>query len=180
MHFLSLVGLIFLSPTFWHDLMVQTPVRVIALAGSVAVLEQLVKVFLPKLVSGKIAIAFNVVLSVAGVLAGMNPANFWTETTLAQVLMVAAAAAGVHGTAKSLSARWAAVGAPQPAPLPPAGGAWAGEDSPNKRQPVSGGWVGAGMGSTGSVGIGNSAAKLNTSPTDPQLATEGAKPVPKA
>lgn len=164
MHLISLVGLVFLSPTFWRDLLVQTPVRVIALAGSVAVLEQLVKVLLPKLVSGKVAIAFNVVLSVAGVFVGMNPANFWTETTLAQVLMVAAAAAGVHGTAKSLSARWAAVGTPQPASLPPAGG----------------GWATAGMGSTGSVGIGNSAMKLNTSPGDPQLATEGAKPVPKA
>jgi hypothetical protein len=105
--------LILLSPTFWHDLMAQTPVRVIALAGAVTVIVQLLKVIAPKLLSGRWAIAANVLVSVAAVFVGMKPANFWTETTLAQILAIAAAAAGVHGTAKSLFQRKAT--ATQPA-----------------------------------------------------------------
>ena len=90
-----------ISPTFFHDVIAQTPVKVIALSGSVAVLVQLVKTLFPKLVTGNVAIALNVLVSVAGVFAVMDPAHFWTETTLAQVLTVAAGAAGVHGTARS-------------------------------------------------------------------------------
>ena len=51
------------------------------------------------------AIVANVVVSIAAVFVGMKPANFWTETTLAQILAIVAAAAGVHGTAKSLFAQ---------------------------------------------------------------------------
>lgn len=91
-----------LSPTFFHDLVAQTPVRVIALAGSVTVIVQLAKVCWPNAISGKTAVALNILTSVGGVLIATNPANFWSETTLAQVLQVAAAAAGVHATAKTL------------------------------------------------------------------------------
>ena len=90
-----------ISPTFFHDVIAQTPVKVIALAGSTAVLVQLVKTIAPKAVQGNWAVALNVLVSVAGVLAVMKPENFWTETALAQVLTVAAGAAGVHGTARS-------------------------------------------------------------------------------
>lgn len=160
-----------LSPTFFHDLVAQTPVRVIALAGTVTVLVQAVKAVWPNAIGGKWAIALNLLMSLAAIFVGMSPTHFWSETTLAQVLMVAAAAAGVHGTAKSLSAKYAAVGEPA-APDPPqerlgrvgssgTGGTTAGS--------TMGGWT---MPTPGT------AAKLNTTAADPQLNQSGAKPVP--
>lgn len=106
-----------LSPTFFHDVIAQTPVKVIAQAGSVAVLVQLVKTIAPKLVTGNVAILLNLAVSMAAVFVGMDPAHFWSETTLAQVLTVAAGAAGVHGTARS----WGWTGKGQDTPPGPPG-----------------------------------------------------------
>lgn len=90
-----------ISPTFWHDLIAQTPTRLIAISGTVAVIVQLLKKADPDLVSGKVAVALNLVLSIVGVFVGMNPANVFSQTTLSQLAAVVAAAGGFHGVYKT-------------------------------------------------------------------------------
>lgn len=137
--------------TLIQQLMAQTPVQVMVMAATVAIVVQLLKLFLPRDMRGRVAIAANVAVSAAAVWEGMHPAAFWSETTLAWVLVVAAAAAGVSGTARDVAAGSAARAAERkqavkaqagiPAPIPT---------------------------------VSNN--KLNTGPTDPQLAQPGAQP----
>lgn len=102
MHVHALALLTFLiSPTFWHDIWQQTPTRVIALAGSISALVQLVKKAAPNAISGKWTVAVNLALSVIAVFAGMKPANFWSQTTLSQLIVIFVAAGGIHGIAKA-------------------------------------------------------------------------------
>jgi hypothetical protein len=86
----------------WSYFVHNGPVRIIAIAGVLVTLIQMLKMRFPGL-GGWYAIALNVTLSVAGVLAITTPANMLTIDTLGNVLTAAAIAAGIHGTAKLMS-----------------------------------------------------------------------------
>ena len=90
--------------TVWHEFISQAPVRIIAIASVICVLLQAVKRFYPGL-GGYWAIAVNLTLSTAGVLALTDPSQFWTINTAAHIFEAGLAAAGIHGTAKALSDR---------------------------------------------------------------------------
>lgn len=108
--FLTTFILLWIDPGFWHNLYVNGPVRVIAVAGTVTILLQLIKRQFPTL-GGWYAVAINAGLSIAGILAVTPPDQFWTVTTWGQVIQAIGVAAGIHGTAKALSS---------PSPAPPA------------------------------------------------------------
>ena len=103
MHTLYTLALMFaLSPNFWSNIVQIQPVRIVAIAGSLATLLQLLKTKLPG-ISGWWAVAMNVGLAITGVvgataLTGMQ--NVFTITTLGNVIVASLAAAGIHGTAK--------------------------------------------------------------------------------
>jgi hypothetical protein len=113
--YLHIAFLFLLSPTFWHDLFTQTPTKVIAAAAVVTTVTQLIKKTAPDFFSGYVAMAINLAASVAAVYVGMNPANFWTETTAIQILVIFLGAAGIHSTAKSMSKPTADPNAPSDA-----------------------------------------------------------------
>jgi hypothetical protein len=112
MHALHALALTFLSPTFLHDMMAQTSIRVIASASSVSILVQLVKVFFPEWICGRRVIAVNLLVSIAAVFIGMDPQHFWTQSTLAEILSVAGLATGVHSNTKTLLGQ--PIGVPDP------------------------------------------------------------------
>jgi hypothetical protein len=78
------------------------PVRIIAVASALSLSLQGAKRFIPML-QGKWALAANVALAIVGVLAVTNPANFWTVSTLGDIINASMVAAGIHGTAKLLN-----------------------------------------------------------------------------
>lgn len=95
LHALCALFLFALSPTFWHDLLAQTAFRTVAVAGSVTAIIKVIRKVYPNL-SGPWALLANLVLSICGILAGMPPANVFSETTTVQLGLVIAAAGGFH------------------------------------------------------------------------------------
>lgn len=92
----------------WQTLYTSAPVRIVALSSTITVGLQAAKRFIP-LLSGWKAVAANLFFSLAGVLAFIKPADFWTADTLdtvtktvATVIVASIGAAGIHGTAKNL------------------------------------------------------------------------------
>lgn len=103
MQFLLYALCVFLfPPDFWHNVMQQTPVHVIAAAGSVALIVQAVKKMAPDFINGRWTLVVNLILSIAGVFVTMRPDQFWTQTTLTQVIVVFFTASGTHGVGKGL------------------------------------------------------------------------------
>lgn len=103
MHVILAVFFWLLSPTFFHDLIAQTPTRMIAISASVLIVVQILKVAFPLTISGRVTVLINFVASIAGVFAGLDPAHFWSQTTLSQILVVFTAASGVHTITKTLA-----------------------------------------------------------------------------
>lgn len=93
----------FLSPTFWHDLITQTPIHTIAIAAVIVGIIQALKAIAPNIITGRWIVVVNTTLAIGGVLIENGTSNFWTETTWARILVFVVAAAGTHGTAKTLS-----------------------------------------------------------------------------
>lgn len=111
---LCLSFLFLTSSTFWQTAFSQTPVRVIAAAGAVATLTQIVKKLYPA-VAGKYAMGINLLFSIASILSATNPENFWASETWSQIVAVFAAAAGAHSTYRALRPATAADPAQAPA-----------------------------------------------------------------
>lgn len=107
MHF-ALLAFIAVA-AFWSTL----PVKLIAVAGTVYGLVQLVKKYFPK-ISGPYAVLVNVLFSVTGVLMVAQPGDLKTPAFWSSLVMTALAAAGVHGTVRS------ALTPPATDPAPPA------------------------------------------------------------
>lgn len=108
MHTLSALALALALPTdFWHNIANVQPVRIVAVAGSLTALLQIVKTKLPG-ISGWGAVAINVLMAAAGVItataATAGPQAILTMTTFGDILVAALAAAGIHGTAKLVNA----------------------------------------------------------------------------
>lgn len=99
---IHLVVLAFISPTFWHDVLQQTPVHVIAAAGVVTVIVQTCKRLAPDMITGRWTLVVNLALSVAAVFVSMKPDMFWTQTTLTQLLEVFVMASGTHAVGRGL------------------------------------------------------------------------------
>jgi hypothetical protein len=93
----------FLLATFsWNAFIQDSPLRIVTVAASVFAVLQVLKKFIP-LLSGWWAVAANITLAVAGVLATTQPGQLWsanTLDTLTNVIIAVLAAAGIHGTAK--------------------------------------------------------------------------------
>lgn len=92
----------------WQTIYTNAPVRIVALSSTITVGLQVLKRFIP-LLGGWKAVAANLVFSLAGVLAFVKPADFWTADTLdtitkciATVIVASIGAAGIHDTAKNL------------------------------------------------------------------------------
>jgi hypothetical protein len=83
----------------WNFVLHNGPARLVALAVTIAPLMQLLKRFIPSLGGWK-AVALNVVISTAGVIAVTPPDKLLEPSTLASIFTVALAAAGIHGTSK--------------------------------------------------------------------------------
>lgn len=98
---LCLSFLLVTSATFWQSAFAQTPVRVIAAAGVVATLTQILKKLYPA-IAGKYAMLLNLVFSIATVLSATTPADFWTQSTWGKIVAIFAAAAGAHSTYRAL------------------------------------------------------------------------------
>ena len=78
-------------------------VKLILGAGSIYAALQLLKMFVPA-ISGKWAIWLNVAMAVTYSLSLTPHDQLWTFATLQHILTIAAAAAGIHGTMRSLKA----------------------------------------------------------------------------
>lgn len=96
---MHLFAIALLPPNFWNTFAVDAPVKIIAIAGALCTLIQLVKIRVPQL-GGYWAIGMNLVLSIAGVLSLTKPEDMLTLSTAANILVVALGGAGMHGTAK--------------------------------------------------------------------------------
>ncbi|MBZ5523573.1 MAG: hypothetical protein LAP21_15170 [Acidobacteriia bacterium] len=75
--------------------------KVLLVAGLVYTVLQGAKRFLP--VTGYLAIAGNVALSVLGVVTIVQPQDLFSTQTLMAVITAASSAAGAHGTLRSLN-----------------------------------------------------------------------------
>jgi hypothetical protein len=117
MHVHLLAAVALFSSAFWIDLWHQTPTRVIAIATFVSGVTQLVKRAVPNgAIQGRWAVLVNLGLSIVGVFAGMQPANFMSQTTLSQLVVIFIAAGGIHGIAQAFRAPASALPPPQTAP----------------------------------------------------------------
>ncbi len=79
------------------------PTKIVAIAVAVYPILQLLKKVFPQ-ISGVWAIVFNVALAIFGYLVTVQPAQLFSVDTLLALLSTVAAAAGIHGTIKSLTA----------------------------------------------------------------------------
>jgi hypothetical protein len=77
--------------------------KVLAVAAAVFSILQIVKKFVPGL-GGVWAIAFNVALALIGFVITVPADQLFTLNTLVGLITAIAAAAGIHGTVKSMSA----------------------------------------------------------------------------
>lgn len=91
-----------IDPAIWHALYINGPAKAIVLGGVIVALLQLIKYYFPS-VGGWWAFAMNIALAVAG-MAVTPPDQFWTLATFMSILQAAGLAAGIHGSAKLLSA----------------------------------------------------------------------------
>lgn len=85
----------------WNYALRQSPARIVAIAAFVATSLQYLKRYIP-LLSGWWAIAANVSFSASLIVASTTPDQVFTPQTLANVLIAALGAAGIHGTGKSM------------------------------------------------------------------------------
>lgn len=88
--------LVVVAAAFWAAL----PVKLIALAGLVYTVIQVLKEIVPS-VTGWKALALNIVLSAAGALAIATPGELQTPAFWAGLLMTVASASGIHGTVQA-------------------------------------------------------------------------------
>lgn len=101
MHGLYPLAMLF-PPNFWTTFSVQAPVKIVAIAGLLCTLIQIIKVKFPSL-GGWWAVALNVILATAGVLSLTPVQDMLSVQTLGNVIVAALAAAGIHGSSKLLS-----------------------------------------------------------------------------
>jgi hypothetical protein len=94
---------LFLAPTFWHDLLGQTAIHTVAIAALVAGIVQAIKRIAPGVITGRWVVITNTLLTIAGILAAQGTANFWTETTWAQIIVIVISASGIRNTTKTLT-----------------------------------------------------------------------------
>lgn len=87
----------------WSYVVHQSPARIIAIAAAVYAFLQGVKQFFP-LLTGYWAIAANVLLSGAGILAVTPTDQLLTPATLSSLVVAILTAAGIHGTVSKLQA----------------------------------------------------------------------------
>jgi hypothetical protein len=151
MHITALLAAFDLA-AFWSLL----PVRLVLISGVVYVLVQAVKTIYPGLVGWK-AMVLNGALSLTGVLSVAKPGDLASAPFWASLLMTVAAAAGIHGTVRSLAT-----------------GASADPAAPTPNPPVLVKAILLGVALSG-VGLlaGCGSAKVSTPPTAPTL-TQGA------
>jgi hypothetical protein len=105
----SILCLFVLILTMPSELTVETKVISISIAVSAIMLVLKQAPVLQKWIQGWVAIAVNVVLSVVGVYAVVQPSQVFTLQTFLTVLTAALAAAGVHGTTTKMMARSRAI-----------------------------------------------------------------------
>lgn len=103
MHTILCLLIFLISPTFWHDLLGQTAVHTVAIAGIVAGIVQAIKRLAPDAITGRWVVTTNALLTVAGILVAQGTANFWTETTWAQIIVIVISASGLRNTTKTLT-----------------------------------------------------------------------------
>lgn len=101
MHLHTAVAL--LAVIDWSYVIHHSPARIIAIAAAVYAFLQGVKQFFP-LLTGYWAIAANVLLSGAGILAVTPTDQLLTPATLSSLVVAILTAAGIHGTVSKLSA----------------------------------------------------------------------------
>lgn len=81
--------------------------KIVAISGGVYAVLQVLKQapVLQKYLSGWVAIALNVAMSVTGVLLALQPSQVFTVQTLTTILAAALGAAGIHGTVSALRSK---------------------------------------------------------------------------
>jgi hypothetical protein len=88
----------------WNYIVHDSPARIVAVSGTLCVLLQVLKRYLPA-VNGWLAVALNFTLSACGILAITRPDQIWTVATWQNVIVTGLAAAGIHGTSKLMGAK---------------------------------------------------------------------------
>src|SRR5260370_33600182 len=91
-----------LAVLVWSAIWAILPVELVAIAGYVYALLQILKSKFPA-ISGPWAIGLNVVFNIAGVLAVAKHGDLATPDFWASLILSIATSAGVHGTVRSLS-----------------------------------------------------------------------------
>jgi hypothetical protein len=76
--------------------------KVMAISVAIYPVLQLVKKFFP-LLSGKYALAANIVLAVVGFVVSVKPEQLFTPETAFALIATVGTAAGIHGTVKNLA-----------------------------------------------------------------------------